>query len=91
MIINNKKLNVEEAIKFSDYNDLLLRHQKNGLILSNYQLDVLKRNGFDIDNYVNIRQLLFDVEEYLDNDYDDELDFVSSQLAEFIYYNETKK
>ena len=39
----------------------------------------------------NIRELLFDIENSLDDYYDDELDLVSSQLAEFIYYCDTKK
>jgi hypothetical protein len=38
-----------------------------------------------------MRELLFDIEEYLSDNYDDELDLVSNQIAELIYYRDTKK
>ena len=34
---------------------------------------------------------MFEIENCLDDYYDDELDIVSSQLSEYIYYNETNK
>ena len=91
MKINDKEVSVNEAIQFANYDNLLLKHRSNGLILSDYQLDILKRNDFDINKYSSIQELLFDIEEYLNEEYDSELDSVSSQLAEFIYYRDTKK
>ena len=38
-----------------------------------------------------MQTLLFDIEEILNDDYDEELDLISGQLAEFIYYKDTKK
>ena len=52
---------------------------------------VLNRNGIDYKKYNNVRELLFELEIYLDDDFDEELDLVSSQLSEFIYYTDTKK
>jgi hypothetical protein len=91
MKINEKEVSVNEAIKFSNYDNLLLKHRNNGLLLSDYQLDILKRNDFDINKYSSMQELLFDIEDYLNEEYDLELDLVSSQLAEFIYYRDTKK
>ena len=34
---------------------------------------------------------MFEIENCLDDYYDDELDIVSSQLSEYIYYNEINK
>ena len=76
---------------FSNYSDLLLSRRENGFLLSDYQVSVLNRNGIDYKKYNNIRELLFDIENCLDDNYDDELDMVSSQLSEFIYYTDTKK
>ena len=84
----NKDINLEEAIQVEDIDNVIL---KNGILLSDYQISVLNRNNIDYNNYSNIHDLLFDIEELLNDDYDDELDLISSQLAEFIYYNETKK
>lgn len=91
MKINEKEVSVNEAIQFSNYDNLLLKHRNNGLLLSDYQLDILKRNDFDINKYSSMQELLFDIEDYLNEEYDLELDLVSSQLAEFIYYRDTKK
>ena len=91
MIINKKEVNLEEAINFSNYKDLLLKRRENDMLLSDYQISILTRNNIDYKKYSSIRELVFEIENYLDEDYDEELDMVSSQLAEYLYYNETKK
>lgn len=91
MKIKNIDIAIDDAIKLADYDKLLLKHYNNGILLSNYQIDVLKNNGFDFNKYANMEELLFDIEEYLNDEYDDELDLVSNQIAEIIYYRDTKK
>ena len=91
MIINKNDISLKEAIDFSNYKELLLSRRENGLLLSDYQVAVLNRNGIDYKKYNNVRELLFEIENYLDDDFDEELDLVSSQLSEFIYYTDTKK
>lgn len=91
MIINKKEVSVDDAIKFSNYEELLLKRRENNILLSDYQISVLSRNGIDYNKFSNVRELLFEIENYLDDDFDEELDMVSSQLSEYIYYNETKK
>ena len=91
MIINKKEVSIDEAIKISDYEGLLLKRRNNNMLLSDYQISILSRNGIDYNKFSNIRELLFEIENYLDDDFDEELDLVSSQLSEYIYYNETKK
>ena len=91
MLINKKDVSLKEAMDFSNYSDLLLSRRENGFLLSDYQVSVLNRNGIDYRRYNNVRELLFEIENYLDEDFDEELDLVSSQLSEFIYYTDTKK
>ena len=91
MKINDKEINVREAIEFANIENILLKKRKNGLLLSDYQMNVLKRNGIDYNKYGNIHELLFDIEEYLNDNYDEDLDLISDQLAELIYYKDTKK
>lgn len=91
MLINKKDVSLKEAMDFSNYSDLLLSRRENGFLLSDYQVSVLNRNGIDYKRYNNVRELLFEIENYLDEDFDEELDLVSSQLSEFIYYTDTKK
>lgn len=91
MVINDNEINVKDAIDFANQEELLLKHRKNNMLLSDYQINVLKQNGFDYLKYSNIHDLLFDIEELLNDNYNEELDLVSSQISEYIYYNETKK
>ena len=91
MIIKNKDISLDEAIKFSNYEELLLNRRENGMLLSDYQVAVLNRNGIDYRNFSKIRELLFEIENCLDDYFDEELDMVSSQISEYIYYNESKK
>ncbi len=91
MKINNKDLKIEDAVNFANIDNILLKRRKNYMLLSDYQVDVLKRNNIDFLKYTDIKQLLFDIEELLNSEYDEELDLVSSQLAELSYYRDTKK
>lgn len=91
MLINNRDVSVDDAIGFANYNNLLLSRRENGLLLSDYQVDVLNRNGINYKNFSNIKDLMFEIENCLDEEFNEELDIISSQLAEYIYYNEFKK
>ncbi len=88
---NNKDITFDEAIKIADIDKVIMKRRDNGLLLSDYQIDVLNKNGIILANYSNLDTLLFDIEETLNNDYDQELDLISSQLAEYKYYKDTKK
>lgn len=91
MKIRDTNISIDEAIKLSNYDNLLLKHYNNGILLSDYQVGILKNNGFDYTKYGSMQELLFDIEEYLNDEYNDELDIVSNQIAELIYYKDTKK
>lgn len=91
MIINGKDITVSDAIKLSGVEQSFLKRRSNGILLSDYQIDVLKRNNIDYENYSNMSSLLFEIEECLNQDDDDELEEISRQLAEMHYYSETKK
>lgn len=91
MLVKKEEININDAIKFANHNELLLKRRENNMLLSDYQVSILNRNGINYIKYSNIHDLLFDIEECLYDEYDDELDLVGSQIQEFIYYNETKK
>ena len=87
----NHDINIDKAIEFADQENIILKRRKNHMLLSDYQINVLKRNGINYNNYSNFHELLFEIEEVLFNYYDDELDLVSNQIAEITYYMDTKK
>lgn len=86
-----KNINIDEALEYANIDNLLLKRRDNGIHLSDFQVDILKRNGFDFFKYNNIKDLLFDIEDYLYDEYDEELDLVSSQIYEYIYYENMNK
>lgn len=88
---NGIKISFEDAIKISNIEKNLLKRRENNFLLSDYQIGILQRNGINYLKYSSIKDLLFDMEDILNDDFDEELDIVSSQIAEFLYYNETKK
>lgn len=91
MKIKDNDISLKDAIAFANIDEVILKHRNNDILLSDYQVDVLNRNGLNYNNYTSIRDLLFDIEEILNDNYDSELDLISSQLAELSYYKDTKK
>ncbi len=91
MKIFNKDVSVSEAVQMTNLEDILLKRRKEGILLSDYQLNVLEKNGICFDRYNNMRELLFDIEEVLIVEYDEDLDIVGKQLAELIYYKDVNK
>lgn len=79
---------------FNEYNDDKNMHIKrgNGLVLSDNQIEILKKYGIDYKIYSSLNALLYDIEEIL-NDGEDatDLDILSQELSEFNYYNNTNK
>lgn len=91
MLVNGVEINVEDALKLTKVEDNFLKRRNNGILLSDYQVEVLNRNNIDYKKYSSISSLLFEIEEYLNQEEDEELEEISRQLAEMHYYNETNK
>lgn len=93
MQVNNENYDIEKLLENVDLEENLLHDCGNGMLLSDKHIAVLKRYDFDYKKYNNINSLLFDIEEYLNDDSDDadDLEWVSSDLAERNYYQNTKK
>lgn len=71
--------------------DSWLLPRENGMLLSDYQIEVLQRNGIDYKKYGSIKEILFEVNEILDEECDDEeLETVAKELDEKNYYNSKK-
>ena len=71
-------------------------HNKYGkdIYLTDKEKDILERYDFNINNYSNISNLIFDLTEYVDDNSDlelDDLEGVLDSLTEFNYYHNTNK
>ena len=80
---------VEEDLKPNFHNKY-----GNDIYLTDKEKDVLERYDFNINNYSNISNLIFDLTEYVDDNSDldlDDLESVLDSLTEFNYYHNTNK
>ena len=72
-----------------------LKTRKNGLLLTDEQIEILRRHNINYEEYNNIQSLIFKIEEYINDvqGYMDitDIDEVSKALAEQNYYNNTNK
>lgn len=92
MKINDKEINIDELVE-EVYNDKnMLKLKKNGIYLSDNDVEILRRYNIDYNKYVSLSSLIFDIESILNEDTDvDDLEEVSRRLAELNYYNNTNK
>ena len=79
---------IEDIVK-KTHEDLKLNRINDNLYLTNKEIEVLER--YDINYNTSIEELMFNLDEILnENDYED-LEEVSNSIAEFNYYHNTKK
>lgn len=86
----NKEIDdfVEETIKNNTLNKV------NNIYLSNKQMSILDKYKIDYKNVVDINELIYKIEVYIEDNYFDELfdlENLSLELSEFNYYYNTNK
>ena len=82
-----------QEINLSDLYDQKYMHRevKKGIFLSEYQIFVLKKYCIDIDNCSSINDLIFMINDILEEDDAEDLEIVANELLEFNYYANTNK
>lgn len=65
--------------------------RENGLLLTDKQVNVLEKYEINYKNIRNMNELIYEIEDILNQDYYEDLDLVSKELAEYNYYNNTNK
>lgn len=91
MKIKDKTYDLKELSSTIDFSRNKLTKINDNVYLTNYQIDVLKRNGIDINNATSIKQIIFEASEIYEDTLDEELDEVIDQLCERNYYENTHK
>lgn len=93
MKINDKEIEVDNLLKEEDYEKGMLKDYGNGILLTENYIEVLSRYNIDYKKYVSINSLMYDIEEYLNDNSSDaeDLEWVASELSERSYYQNTRK
>ena len=63
----------------------------NGILLTKYEIEVLNKYDINTKNYPSIKELIYDIEDILEEDYDEELEDVLIKLDEIHYYKDVNK
>ena len=75
----------------NEIEDFLMQKRENGMLLSNYQIRVLKRNNIDYQKFKNLKELLFYANEIDTDDSDDEIEEILRDIDEQNYYQYVNK
>ena len=88
MKINNEEININDLV-----DDKYMHKEINkGIFLSDYQIEVLTRYQIDPYKCSSINELIYLIDEVLEDEEDaDDLDSVSREIIEFNYYTNTNK
>lgn len=93
MIVNGKEYDINELTKAEKKN--FYRRTRQGIMLNDEQREVLKRHGIDYNKCLNLQELLFQIEDVLNEENLDcenmDLEKVSLELADIYYYSQIHK
>ena len=87
----NEEYNIKELLNSIDFNKNKLTKVNDKLMLTNYQIEVLKRFDIIPENYTSLSSIICDAEEVYEETLDEELDVIVSELQERNYYENTNK
>lgn len=87
----NKEYNIKELLDSIDFDKNKLTKINDKLMLTNYQIEVLKRFDIIPKNYTSLSSIICDAEEVYEETLDEELDNILSELQERNCYENTNK
>ena len=88
------EIDLEKLVSEIDFDSGKFVTCKNGLMLTNLEIDVLKRYGVQYENCSTLKEIIYLVEDILNEDDSsdlEELEYVSSTISERDYYQNTNK
>jgi hypothetical protein len=87
MKIKDEEININDLI-----DDRYMHNKINNIYLNKYQEQVLSQYGINYKNCSGVKELLFLIEEIIDDIPDaEDLENISKEISEFDYYNNTNK
>lgn len=61
------------------------------IIITNEEIDILKKYEFDYKKYNSLSELSYDIEEYLNDNYMEDLEYALINITDRNYYKNTNK
>lgn len=84
---------LENVLKQIDVSKSFLHDVGNGILLNSEEEYILNKYQINYKDCSNMKELIFKIEDYLNDSYEelDDLENLSLRLAEYNYYNDTNK
>ena len=82
---------VKELVKDVDFEYYMKKNVGNGIYLSDEEVSILNMYNIDYKNVKDINELIYKIDEYLEEEDIEELEWLASNLAETNYYQNTNK
>ena len=87
----NKDEYIKNTVENLDF-DNFLEKQNGNIYLRKKEIDILKKYNISYENCNNLLEIIYEIEEYLSDGYEsDELEWLSRELSERNYYQNTNK
>lgn len=86
-----ENFDVNKIVSGLDFNSNALKKVNDNLMLTNYQISVLKNNGINPENYSSLKEIIYLAEDAYEDTLDEELDIILNELSERNYYENTNK
>lgn len=86
-----EKYNINKLVSQLDFESNKLQKVNDNLVLTKYQIDVLTRNGIDLQTVTSLHDIIYEAEEVYEDTLDEELEQVLDELSERNYYENTNK
>ncbi len=86
-----RNYNIDKLVSELDFNSNKFNDFGNGILITNYEVSVLDKYKIDYKSCLSLKELIYRIEDYLD-DYDiEDLNQVSLSISERDYYCNTNK
>lgn len=89
-----KDISLERLVRDLEPRKNLFQDRGNGIYLSDHQIEILKKYHFFYDQYSDVKSFIFDIQNYLNENYQvdlEDLESVVCSLSEFDYYQNMDK
>ena len=83
--------NIEKLVSEIDFNANFIGYNRQGVVLTNREVDILKRNNIDYSKFSSVSLLVSEIDDVIEEVMDEELDEVANNIVERNYYLNTKK
>ena len=92
MKVFGKDVSVEDLVEPVNIDKNIPLKRKNGLVLRDSQIEVLNKYDINYEEYSSLNELISEIEDILNNEGSiEELEVLSEELQEIVYYNYTNK